>query len=458
MRKMLANTILDANLASALNIANSDHQLATTSEHPLTTAALADVNDMAWNHLYGAIIDGLGVSPKNFQLIYPFTTWDWPITPNGFTSAVQWDFCSAVPQFSATGQYSSAGTAFNDAYGAMLNVVKAATSDPQLAAQIEQARNMLTLATNNYDTIYQQSKLAYLSETGGTNTPPYTEWLGTFGGRSWKSQLDSAWLNVQSQQGVYNQLLSETTTPGLTDAQARNLNKDYYTKLQDSTLSTFPAVPGFSIGMDATTWLNKVKAGTGGSSGEIGFSNSQSEYDYKKTWAGGSASVGNFFWSVNVGGSWERIDEFASDSSLKVGVSFAAWDQISIQAARWYNGAFVTGVANGPFIRGYSPYGGGSDKAVWGKDGIMSVQKVGMLVCYKPAFAITVSDSTFKSFSEKWNVSAGLRIGPFSFGGGGGSASSGWKADSATKTFSGTSTAETALIMGTNINLINPGA
>lgn len=447
---------MSSDLRALLEIDNDAHSLATTSEHPLTTAALADVNDKAWNHLYGAIIDGLGVLPGNFQLIYPFTTWDWPVVPIGFTSAAQWDFCSAVPQFSATGQYTSAGTAFNDAYGAMLNVVKAATSDPKLAAEIAEARNMLQLAANNYDTIYLQSKQAYQSETGGSNTPPFTEWLGTFGGKSWKSQLESASLNVDSAQRVYNQLLSETTTPGLQDAQARNLNKDYYTKVQDPGLSTFPAVPGYSLGMDATTWLNKVKAGTGGSSGEIGFSNSHSEYDYKKTWAGGSTSVGAFFWSVNVGGSWERIDEFASDNSLKVAVKFQAWDQISIQAARWYNGAFVTGVRNGPFIRGYSPYGGDPDKAVWGKDGIMSIQKVGMLVCYKPSFAITVSDSTFKSFSEKWNVSAGLRIGPFSFGGGGGSASSGWKADSATKTFIGTSTAETALIMGTNINLINP--
>ncbi|MEN3332743.1 MAG: hypothetical protein V7641_2108 [Blastocatellia bacterium] len=456
MRKVLSNDLLGEDLTSALEISNSDHVLATTSEHPLTTAAFADDNDKAWNHLYGAMIEGLGVLPSNFQLIYPFTTWDWPITPIGFTSAAQWDFCSAVPQFSATGQYTSAGTAFNDAYTSMLNVVKAATTDPQLEAQIAQARNMLQLAANNYDTIYAQSKVAYLSETGGSNTPPYTEWLGTFGGRSWMIQLDSAYKNVQAQQAVYNQLLSETTTPGLKDAQTRAINQDYYTKLQDPSLSTFPAVPGYSLGMDATTWLNKARAGTGGSSGEVGFSNSQQEYDYKKTWAGGSSSVGNFFWSVNVGGSWERIDEFASDSALKVSVSFKAWDQISIQAGRWYNGAFVTGIANGPFIRGYSPYGSSSDKAVWGKGGIMSVQKVGMVVCYKPAFTVTVSESTFSAFSEKWNVSAGLRIGPFSFGGGGGSASSGWKADAATKTFSGTSTAETALIMGTNINLINP--
>ncbi|WP_417417351.1 hypothetical protein [Hoeflea sp.] len=453
MRKILIN---DPASNAAMKSYEAHHPLALSSEHPLTTSALAAVNDKSWNHLYGAMIDGLNVSPNNFQLIYPFTTWDWPIVPTGYTSAAQWDFCSSVPQFSATGQYTSSGSAFNDTYGHMLNVVSAATSDPKLKAEIEQARNMQQLAANNYDTIYKQASDAYQTETGGTNTPAFTEWLGTMGGRSWQAQLESAWKNVQAQQNVYNQLLSETTTPGLKDAQDRNGNLDYYTKMQDPGLSSFSAVPGYSISMDATTWLNKVKAGTGGSSGSIGFSNSQSEYDYKKTWAGGSASIDKFFWSVNVGGSWERVDEFASDSSLKVDINFKAWDQISITASRWYNGAFVTGIQNGPFIRGYTPYGDSGSKAVWGPGGIMSVQKVGMLVCYKPSFSITVSDSTFKSFSEKWEVSAGLRIGPFSFGGGGGSSSSGWKADSATKTFTGESTAETALIMGTSINLINP--
>ena len=456
MRRVLSLDILDKNLTSAQNINTAEHPLATTQEQPLPTAGLIDVNDKAWNHLYGALIDGLGVQANNFQLVYPFTTWDWPITPLGFTSAAQWDFCAMVPQYSACGQYTSAGTAFNDTYTTMLNVVKAATSDPQLEAQIAQARNMLQLATNNYDMIYAQSRAAYLTETGGTNIPPYMEWLGTFGGRSWAVKLDSAYKEVQSQQAVYNQLLSETTTPGLNEAQARARNQDYYTKLQDPNLSTFPPVPGYSLGMDATTWLNKVKAGTGGSPGEISFMNSQSEYDYKRTWAKGSASVSYFFWSVNVGGSWERVDEFASDNELEVTVRFQAWDQISIQAGRWYNGGFVSGIENGPFVRGYSPYGGGTDKAVWGPDGIMSVQKVGMVVCYKPSFSIRVSQSSFTSFMEKWSVSAGVRVGPFDFSGGGGSSSSGWKADSATKTFSGTTTSETALIMGLNVNLINP--
>lgn len=456
MRKVLTQDVMSKDLSCLLNVSNSNHPLATTSVHPLTTDALADANDNAWNHMYGAIVEGLGVSPKNFQLIYPYTTWDWPIASLGSTSAAQWDFCSSIPQFSATGQYTSAGTAFNDTYGGVLNVASAATSDPQLDARIAQARNMLNLATRDYDMVYAQSKEAYTRDSGNSNTPTYTEWLGTPGGRSWQAQLDSAWKNVEAQQSVYNQLLSETQTPGLKDAQARLADKSFYTKYQDPGLGAFPAVPNYSLSMDATTWLNKVKSGTGGSSGSVSFANSQAQYDYSKTWAGGSASVGNFFWSVNVGGSWERIDEFASDKSLKVTVSFQAWDQIQIQASQWYNGAFIKSIQNGPFIRGYSPYGDGTSKAVWGSNGIMSSQKVGMLVCYKPSFSIQVSQSSFQSFSQKWDVSAGLRIGPFSFGGGGGASSSGWKADAASKTFTGTSTAETALIMGANINLINP--
>jgi hypothetical protein len=429
--------------------------LATTSEHPLATAASADDNNKAWSLMYKAIVDGTGVNPQNFQLIYPFTTWDWKIASLGFTTAAQWDFVSAVPQFSATGQYTSGGTTFNDAYGQMLNIVSADTTDPKLKADIETARNVLTLATNNYDTIYRQAVDAWKTETGGTNDPVFTNWLGGFSGRTWKVKLDSAFREVESSQRVLNQLLGETTTPGLKEAQDRLANKDFYTKFEDSNLDKFPVVPAYSIGMDATTWLNKVQSGTGGSSGTLSFSNSQKQYDYKNTWAGGSASVGNFFWSVQVGGSWQRIDEFASDNSVEVTVNFKAWDQISISAGRWYNGAFVSSVQKGPFVRGYSGGGEGA-KAVWGKNGIMSAQKVGMVVCYKPSFEIKVSSSSFSSFLDKWKVSGGVRIGPFQFDGGGGSTTSGWKANSGSNTFSGTSTAETALIMGVNINLINP--
>lgn len=441
---------------SAMNITNADHPLATTREYAVISLENVVDNDNAWNHLYGAFIKGLGISPKNFQLIYPFMTWDWSVNSLGYTGAAQQDFISTIPQFSATGAYVSAGTAFHDTYSTMLNVIAASTTDPKLKAELLQASNMLVQATNNFDTIYNQSIEAYLTETGGTNNPPYTEWLGGMSATGWKAKLDSAGKNVTAQQNVYNELISQTETPGLKDAINKFNNKDYYTKFQDTSLSDFPLVPAYSLSMDATTWLNKVQSGTGASSGEIGFTSKQDQYDYSKSWAKGSASVGYAFWSVNVGGSWQEIKEFSSDASLEVTVSFKAWDQISIQAGRWYNGAFVNAIEEGPFKRGYSAYGDDSNKAVWAKEGIMSAQKVGMIVCYKPSFSIKVSKSSFEAFSKKWEVSAGLRIGPFHFSGGGGSSSSGWKSDSKSCTFTGESTAETALIVGVNINLINP--
>ena len=441
--------------ANLRQIEETLHPLAVMLEYPLALPEVTDVNDASWGHLYGAIIDGIGLSPKNFQLLYPFTSWDWPVANRGYTQAAQWDFCATVPQYSATGAYVSSGTTFNDAYQQLLNVVKADTSDPALEGRIAEARNILTIATNDYIMTYDQAQADYVRQTGGTNMPPFSEWLGSAGAISWKTQLAAARQTVEAKQRVLDQLLSETQTPGLIDAKERFRNQEYYTKYQNSELSGFPAVPGYSLSMDSTTWLQRVKAG-GGMSGEVSFQNRSAQYDYSKTWAGGSSTVGNAFWSVNVGGSWERIDEFARDDNLEVTVSFKAWDQITIQSGRWYNGAFVSSVRQGPFIRGYSPYGSGSDSPVWGKKGFMTAQKVGMIVCYKPSFTIKVSEQSFSAFSEKWQVCGGLQIGPFRFSGGGGSTTSGWRRDAATKTFTGTSTGEGAQILGTTINLINP--
>jgi hypothetical protein len=419
-------------------------------------APLVDTNDKAWGLMYRAITEGIGASPDNFQLIYPFTTWDWPTPPPGKVSATQWDFTSVVPQWSATGAYVSSGVSFNDSYRLMLDVVAAETTNPPLQKAIHEAEKELVAAQNAYDLTYSSAKSAYFYDTGGSNNPSFTVWLGTPGGRSWASRLDADWTAVEAAQRVYNDLASQTTTPGLKSALGQYTNTSYYTEYLDPSLSQFPKVPAYSIGTTSSEWLRKVQNG-GGTPGSISFSNAQQQYDYKRTWAGGSTSVGNFFWSVNVGGSWERIDTFAQDQSLSATVSFKAWDQVSIQAGRWLDGAFVRGVQNGPFKSGFSPYGTPiGTKAVWGESGIMTLQKTNMFVCYKPSFEIKVSKSSFESFFQTWEVSAGVRIGPFQFSGGGGGTTDNWKADQSTLTFSGTSTAETALIMGVSVAVINP--
>ncbi|MEO5825133.1 MAG: hypothetical protein ABIR59_04545 [Gemmatimonadales bacterium] len=64
---------------SLSSVLTTDHPLATTVDHPVATPATASDNDKAWGLMYEAITDGIGADPNNFQVIYPFITWDWPI-------------------------------------------------------------------------------------------------------------------------------------------------------------------------------------------------------------------------------------------------------------------------------------------------------------------------------------------------------------------------------------------
>jgi hypothetical protein len=108
-------------------------------------------------------------------------------------------------------------------------------------------------------------------------------------------------------------------------------------------------------------------------------------------------------------------------------------------------------MAKGPFVRGYSAYGGDGTQAVFGQSGFMNLLKTGMYVCYKPTFTITVSQSTFQSFSQKFTAALGLRIGPFEFEAKGGSVQSEWTASENGLSFTGTSTSEQPLIFGITV-------
>ena len=90
-------------------------------------------NDSAWNILYGAMVQSLGVNPQSFQLVYPMTSWNWPTNNLGFTSAAQYDFCATIPQWSAVGAYISSGVTFDSAYQQFLNTILLSTSNPVLA-------------------------------------------------------------------------------------------------------------------------------------------------------------------------------------------------------------------------------------------------------------------------------------------------------------------------------------
>ena len=418
----------------------------------LGAAGAADYDQKPWGLLYKAIIDSVGASPGNFQLLYPFTPWNWATQDVGFVSAALFDFCAAVPQWSAVGAYTSSGDLFHQAYQQFLNVLLAATDSPELRKQILEAQDALTKATNDYTLAYTAAESVYNDTPGAAaNKPPFTEWLASGAGKGWQTKITAATVKMDQAAVNYEAVVGQANTPGLADALTEYANEDFYSKLNDIGLGSFPKVPSYSVSQDAASWVDAVKAGSGPSGATMGFTNRDQAYDYSKTWAGGSASIKQVFWEVNIDGRWERISEFESDQELEVSVQFEAVDQIQIQPGPWYSGPFVRSMGEGPFILGYSAQGGDGNKAVFGPNGFISLLKTGMFVGYKPTFTISVSQATFDSFVEKFKVAGALRIGPFTIEADGGSEKAQWTSSASGRSFTGTSTSDSPLIIGLSL-------
>ncbi|NIK03300.1 hypothetical protein FHR53_000856 [Xanthomonas arboricola] len=415
----------------------------------------ADYDQKPWGLLYRALTDAIGASPDNFQMVYPFTTWAWPLQQPGFIGSAQYDFCSTSPQWSAVGAFVSSGDRLNQAYQEFLNVIPAATDDASLRQQIKAADDAVTAASNGYTIAYNQARSVYQDEVAD-NTPTFTDWLGSPAGAGWQTKIASTQTKMLQAQVTYNALVAQANTPGLGEAQKQMANQDFYAKLNDPALSKFPSVPNWSVAQSASEWVDAVQAGQGPAGATMGFSSRDASYDYSKTWAGGSANIRQLFWEVRVAGKWERINEFETDNELNVSVEFEALDLIQIQPSDWYNGPFVRSKRNGPFVKGYSAFGEDGTQAVFGEKGFFGLLKTGMYVGYKPTFTITTSKASFSKFSEKFRASTGLRIGPFTFEAEGGSEKAGWSLSESGQSFTGTTTSEQPLIVGVAISKLPP--
>ena len=420
----------------------------------VTRAALADsnpntdkYNQSSWAILYGALADSLGLGPDNFQLVYPNIAWTWPVESLGYIGPAAYDAMSTIPQYSAIGKYTSTGERFNDQYLAFLNVIDPDTSDPVLRGKINKAANDLTDATNRYDRTVQQAKAAY-NGLVPSGEPSFTVWLGTIEGRGWQSKIDGDFGAVKSAQNVYTSLVGQTNTPNLTEALDAFENEDFWAKLNDPSLSAMPKVPSYSTSSGASDWRDRMERGEL-PGGAVSMSNSDQAYDFKKSWAGASTSVGNWFWRVQVSGKWERIDMFASDANLSASITFKGVETIGIQASGWYKG--VSNLADGPYKRGYSR----DTTAVFGRDGFLPMQKTGMMVAAGMSFDISVDKSTFNAFSESFQAATSLGIGPFTFSAEGGHEANNWEASASGSSFSGDSSSTQPQIFGWTVNVLN---
>lgn len=422
-----------------------------------------------FSQLYNALVDNLGT--PNFQLLGTPKDFSWGTAPTGQWDPAAYQIVSGMPQWSAIGQYGSLDATLFDAVRQIFGHVTFKVSPEQQANQTElanlcvQKSNAMAKANSDMNQFYLSSK-----QNGGlifaARYPDISTWINN------APEAAAYITTIQAATNAYNQAvkmkmeLERASMPS--DLQraidmmqipsgdpASNNAPAGWTKVPDGS-GILRWQPDFHIDTNGADWRASLSNGSAGAF-SIAMKSSQSSSDFKSSFAKGSTSVGNFFWSVNASGGWSKSDLFNQDSSSAVKISCESSTRVKVNPGDWYPGGFMSELAKaqqGPNGQGYTivaPWvanGGPGSSSLFGPNGIVAARVSELLVVYKPSFEITMSANTYQQNKQAFEASAGVRIGPFTFGGTGGHQSEYTKSTAQANTFKGSSTSVNPQIIG----------
>ena len=419
------------------------------SEYLMQTALIraSQQDDRMWGLMYRGLIEGLGLSPKTFQLIYPFTYWNWSTANSGHTSAAQYSFISTVPQWSAVGAYSSSGNRLSDAYENFLNAL-VVSADPVQQQKITDQQVIVQDIANQRTQAFNDARAAYRTDPDvKDNNPSFNDWLADeFGlGYSYGKTLGAETRELAKATELLDQLIQQSNDPTYQKAMAKFINEKFWTLIDTSSASGSIAAPGYMEMPSYMKWVTAITGGGGGNPGSISFSNSESSYSWKETWAKAATQVSYGFFSIQVNGEWRQADWMAADSSLSVQLEFRSWDRIPIADLGWFDGQFVTARADGEYRQGWNR------NNFFGPSGGMALRKTEMFVNYQPSFSISTSKGFSSEQLKQLKAAGGMRIGPFRIGGEGGRQSVIQNSSVSENSFSGESASNIPFIFGIGI-------
>lgn len=408
-------------------------------------AAATSSKDKMWGLMYGSLIDSLGLDPTTFQLIYPFSTWNWDSSPVGHLVSAEYDFYATVPQWSAVGAYQSSGTRLSDAYEKFLNAL-VVSADPVQKQKIKDQQNVVQDDQNRYTLALNAARAAFKADKDAPKD--FSNWLtDENGGYSYNKAIVAARLVLDKDMDFLTQLIEQSTDPTFKIAANRLADGKFWSLIDTSSLTSAISAPGYNKSRNYMDWVTAVQSG-GGMSGSIAWTNSEESYDWEKTWAKGEAAASIDFFSLFIDGSWERQSWMSDASELSVTMNFEAWEALPIQDSGWLDPTFIKARANGEYRQGWNKGN------FFGQTGAMAAMKTQMYVAYKPSFEIITGTKFTSEQQEKIKASGGLQIGPFVIGGSGGRESTIRNKKVTDSSFSGETDSELPFIFGVGVQVL----
>lgn len=436
------------------------------------------VNDSLFNQSYNQLKSG--AFPGNLQLFAQPVNFSFGTVPLGQISPAAVQVISPMPLWSPVATYTAqSATAFQAYQQALTHVTWKVSPEQQgdlkkLQGEVTDAQNAVTKATTDMNSAYVQAK----SQGGmvfAARYPTLSDWIAGGEATSWVAGIDEAVKTQTAAQANYQALVRAYQPTSLQEAQDA-------AKLPSGSPVNDPAprgwakttdgggnltwTPDYTIGTSGEDWRGKLASSGGQGKFSLTMKASEGNTSVSNSWAGGSVSYGTPFWGVSAGGSWSKMDLSEDDKSVEVTVSAESSTVVPVTPGAWYDGGIISNLAKatqGPDGQGWtitSPWvskGGEGSSSLFGQYGVLSTMVSQLAVVYKPSFSITMSSSTFEKHTEQYEASAGLRIGPFSFGGHGGHSSEWTHSTSGGTTFTGGSTSTDPLIIGVMVSFPGMG-
>lgn len=427
-------------------------------------------NQNLFSQSYSEIVRNvLGEGTQYFQMLGQAESFNWPVAPIGQLSREAYQFMSAAPAFSPIGVFGGVGTStlfknYKQIFGhvGFNESPEAQKQLKDLSNQVTELQNEITITWTNANTAYNTAK-----QNGGAvfaaKYPDIQTWLAGPGDVYTKEAdgLQEAVNGVLDQIETLNEAQMPTTLKEALDATKLPSGKPSdgnaprgWTVVPNSA-GNLEWQPVFDIATTSREWRQQL---TDGSIGEktIVLKADKSDSSIDKTWAGGNVGYGNPFWGVYAGGAWQRTNISKSDKSVTATIKLKSSTVVKITPGEWFDGGFLKQlVISGNKGQGYnilSPYTAtGGEHALFGKNGLCSTMVTGLVVAYKPSFSITMKSSTYKEYEQKIEAGGGFRIGPFSFGGSGGSYDQEIKTTGNNTVVTGGSTSDQPVIIGVTV-------
>ncbi|WP_179067318.1 hypothetical protein [Nostoc sp. C052] len=422
-------------------------------------------NTNLFSQTYDQIIKGiLGGGKPYFQMLGTPKSFYWDVAPIGQIDPQAYQIMSGMPEWSPVSDFAYADANFFQTYRDILSHVTFKLT-PDEEQDFKELQNQLTIAGNAVTKANSDMNQAYLGakQNGGVvfaaKYPTINDWIASDQGTAWQHGVDNAVANKNRVQDLILELQQASMPATLQDAIKA-------TKLPDGEPGLVPAPrgwtkvpdgagilrwqPDWKIETSGRDWRAQLTRGSQGSF-TVNLNASDSTSSLQNSWAGGTAGYNTFFWGVSGSGGWSNMDLSESDKNVKATISVKSSTTVEITPGDWYDGGFMRDLAKGggqgyTIAAPFHPTGG--DHALFGKGGILSTRIASLVIAYQPSYSITMSNSTYDKNVQKFNGSAGLRIGPFQFGGSGGHETEYTHSTSGGTTFTGASTSDYPVIIG----------